>query len=359
MRSVVLSHFVCLTAVPLFFATTQNSGSARGLSLRAEPTNEGVHLRVGNLSGPGSLFIYADSQLSAASLTNSVFLQTNMPGGLPELRLAVPANRSQRFYFAAFWPEFSPGTNMAYIPAGRFTMGSPAPEPARYQTEGPLTEVTISRGFWIGRYEVTQGEFETVMGRNPSNFIGDPKRPVEQVEWHDAVAYCDAITERERAAGRLPSGYAYRLPTEAEWEYACRAGTSTAFHHGEALRSGMANFQGRFEYPPCGDDSDHCPNPAGISLEQTAPVGSYPPNAWDLHDMHGNVFEWCADWWSDTLPGGAVTDPSGPGETAPKVIRGGGWQSFAVDCRSAVRSDSNPIHGNYDVGFRIVLGPTL
>lgn len=359
MRSVVLSHFVRLTVFPLCLAAIPHSGLAQGLSLRAESANDGLRLRVGNLSGAGSLFIYSASQLSAGSLTNTVFLQTNTPAGLPELLLPVPTNRSQRYYFAAFWPEFSPGTNMAYIPAGRFTMGSPALEPARYPTEGPLTEVTISRGFWIGKYEVTQGEFETVMGRNPSNFIGDPMRPVEQVEWHDAVAYCDAITERERAAGRLPSGYAYRLPTEAEWEYACRAGTSTAFHHGEALRSGMANFQGNFEYPPCGEDSDYCLNPDGVSLGQTAPVGSFPPNAWGLHDMHGNVYEWCADWWTDTLPGSAVTDPAGPAETAPKVIRGGGWQSFATNCRSAVRSDSNPIHGNYDVGFRVVLGPAL
>jgi hypothetical protein len=173
---------------------------------------------------------------------------THPPARL-ELLLPIPANRSQRFYFAAFWPEFSPGTNMAYLPAGRFTMGSPAFEPARYPTEGPLTEVTISRGFWIGKYEVTQGEFETVMGRNPSNFTGDPKQPVEQVEWHDAVAYCDALTERERAAGRLPSGYRYRLPTEAEWEYACRAGTSTPVPLRRSAPVGHGQLPGELRIP--------------------------------------------------------------------------------------------------------------
>jgi len=359
MRTVVSSRVLFLAALPLFLVATAEDALAQGLSLHAAAAEGALQLRVGNLPGAGSLFIYAASQLSPDSTNRSLALQTNLPTGIAELLLPVTANRSQRFYFAAFWSGFNPGTNMAYIPAGRFTMGSPATEPARYPTEGPQTEVTISRGFWMGRYEVTQGEFEAVVGRNPSQFVGDPNRPVEQVEWYDAVAYCDAVTERERAAGRLPSGYVYRLPTEAEWEYACRAGTATAVHYGEALRSGMANFQGNFEYPPCGEELDHCLNPSGVALGQTAPVGSYAPNAWGLHDMHGNVFEWCADWWAESLPGGAVTDPAGPAETAPKVIRGGGWQSFAADCRSAVRSDSNPIHGNYDVGFRVVLGPAL
>ncbi len=190
-------------------------------------------------------------------------------------------------------PNVLPG--MVWIPCGRFTMGSPESEPARYSNE-TQHEVTISRGFWMGKYEVTQAEYQAVMGSNPSYFQG-ANLPVETVSWHDAVAYCAALTAREQAAGRLPAGYVYRLPTEAQWEYACRAGTTTPFHYGNALRSGMANFDGRYEYPPCGSDYYGCYNPGGTYLGRTTSVGSYAPNAWGFYDMHGNVWEWCADWY--------------------------------------------------------------
>lgn len=200
-------------------------------------------------------------------------------------------------------PPPSVAGNLVWIPCGTFTMGSPDSEPARYSDEGPQTRVTISRGFWMGKYEVTQGEYLAVMGSNPSYFttqdwFGNPispdlSRPVEQVSWNDAVAYCAALTTRERSAGRLPAGYVYQLPTEAEWEYACRAGTTTPFYYGNELRSGMANFDGRYEYPPCGGVPLSCYNPNGILLGRTTSVGSYAPNAWGLYDMHGNVWEWC------------------------------------------------------------------
>ncbi len=178
--------------------------------------------------------------------------------------------------------------NLVWIPCGTFTMGSPASEPARYAYEGPQTRVTISQGFWMGKHEVTQAEYQSVMGDNPSHFQG-ANLPVENVSWHDAVAYCAALTARERSAGRLPAGYSYRLPTEAEWEYACRAGTTTAFHYGNELRSGMANFYGYYEYPPCGSSTWYCPNPGGTYLGRTTSVGSYAPNVWGLYDKHGNA----------------------------------------------------------------------
>ena len=127
------------------------------------------------------------------------------------------------------------------------------------------------------------------------------RHPVEQVTWFDATNYCALLTERERLAGRLPEGYVYRLPTEAEWEYACRAGTTSAFHYGPALRSGMANFRGRYEYDSLVGTTE---NPAGIWLGRTTEVGSYAPNAWGLYDMHGNVWEWCQDWWAASCLGG-------------------------------------------------------
>lgn len=361
MRTVVYLFAAGFAVWTVHFRAAAAMPEPPAFGLRLEVVNQELRLRMSQLTDEGSLFLYRTADLSADPYAASVVLQTNISSGEGVLMTMPLAELMpvQQFYFAGFWPRFNPGTNLAYIPAGSFVMGSPVAEPARYPTEGPQTTVIISRGFWMGRHEVTQGEFDELLGRNPSHFIGNPRRPVEQVEWHEAMAYCDTLTSREQGAGRLPAGYVYRLPTEAEWEYACRAGTSSAFQQGDALRSGMANFQGTFEYPPCGDQTDHCPNPAGVFLGETAPVGSYAPNAWGLHDMHGNVYEWCADWWGESLPGGSVTDPSGPAETAPKVIRGGGWQSFAADCRSASRLDSNPIHGNYDVGFRVVLAPKL
>ena len=252
--------------------------------------------------------------------------------------------------------------NMVWIPCGTFTMGSPASEPARLLSEGPQTEVTFSKGFWMGRYEVTQGEYLEVIGSNPSYFIGashgtDLSRPVEKVSWFDCVAYCAVLTTRERNAGRLPAGYLYRLPTEAEWEYACRAGTTTAYRYGDALRSGMANFNGLSEYPPCGGQLDYCYNPSGTALGRTTGVGSYAPNAWGLYDMHGNVLEWCSDWWSSSLPGGNVTDPQGVPTGSYRVLRGGGWCGYAFYCRSAGRGYGDPgARGNF-VGFRVVLVP--
>src|ERR1039458_1733615 len=221
--------------------------------------------------------------------------------------------------------------NLTWIHCGTFTMGSPDNEPLRWTDEGPQTQVTISQGFWMGKYDVTQGEYLDVMRSNPSWFNGvrpewdddcqcyedvnygtDLSRPVEQVNWDDAVAYCTSLTTRERSAGRIATNSVYRLPTEAEWEYACRSGTTTPFNFGNELRSGMANFVGFYEYPPCGDSTSDCYNPSGIYLGRTTSVGSYAPNAWGLYDMHGNVYEWCHDWYDYSLPGGSRTDPQGP-----------------------------------------------
>jgi formylglycine-generating enzyme required for sulfatase activity len=249
--------------------------------------------------------------------------------------------------------------NLAWIPCGTFTMGSPTSEPVRYSDE-VQHRVTISQGFWMGKYEVTQSEYAAVMGSNPSYFQGG-NLPVEQVSWNDAVAYCAALTARERSAGRLPAGYGYRLPTESEWEYACRAGTTTPFHYGAALRSGMANFDGRFGYPPCGGaewwSERACLNPSGIYLGRTTSVGSYAPNAWGLYDMHGNVWEWCQDWYG-AYPSGSVSDPQGAPTGSGRVIRGCSWAGDAEDCRSAIRyTYGYPTLRGSGLGFREVLAP--
>lgn len=243
-----------------------------------------------------------------------------------------------------------PGPNMVAIPAGTFQMGSNAPSGPPYYSqvvERPVHTVTITRPFWMGKYEVTQAEWQAVMGNNPSRTRG-PQLPVEQVSWHDALAFCAALTAQERSAGRVPAGYQYRLPTEAEWEYCCRAGTTTEFSVGSSLLCGQARF--RYSY--------HTNSSCGSSTPVA--VGGYAANGFGLHDMHGNVFEWCLDSWdggANYLAGG-VTDPfvtSGVG----RVLRGGSWYEWSYWCRSAYRFQGHPDSRTYFSGFRIVLAPVL
>jgi formylglycine-generating enzyme required for sulfatase activity len=230
---------------------------------------------------------------------------------------------------------------MVGIPAGTFTMGSPANEVDRHPDEGPQTQVTISHGFWMGKYEVTQSEYLNVTGSNPSSFRGDVNRPVETVSWNDAISYCSKLTERERTAGRLPSGYVYRLPTEAEWEYAARAGSVTRFSYGDDPG-----------YTKLNDYAWSLAN----SSNTTHPVGQKLANDWGLYDMTGNVREWCLDRYG-TYPGGSVKDPRGPASGSYRVYRGGSWLDFGWYCRSALRLIIYP-DIRYDIiGFRVVLAP--
>ena len=248
--------------------------------------------------------------------------------------------------------------NMVEIAAGTFAMGSlawpleSAPYYNQYESI-PRHTVTITRPFWMGQYEVTQAEYQAVMGSDPSFFTapvspGSVNRPVEQVSWNMAIAYCDVLTAQESTAGRLPSGYEYRLPTEAEWEYCCRAGTTTEFHYGPTLLCGQANFaNSNHGGQPC--------NPVG-----TVPVGGFSPNAWGLHDMHGNVWEWCLDSWdlSINYPDGPVSDPYVT-VGLNRIARGGSFLSASSQCRSACRVGLAPGVADLYIGFRVVCAPIL
>ena len=228
------------------------------------------------------------------------------------------------------------GMKLVLIPAGTFTMGSPKNEVGRNYNEPPH-EVTISKSYYIGVYEVTQGEYQKVMGNNPSQFNG-AKNPVETVNWDDAVSFCKKLSEmpEEKAAGRL-----YRLPTEAEWEYACRAGSKTAYSFGDT-----AETLGEFAW-------------FGESRKgKTHPVGEKKPNRWGLYDMHGNVFELCQDWYAD-YPPDASTDPQGPNGGTNRAFRGGSWYSDAGNCRSASRSMNYPSNHFHFIGFRVALSPSV
>lgn len=253
--------------------------------------------------------------------------------------------KGRRFYRAMVIPV--PPGSMAFIPPGSFRMGSPTNEAGRYDWEGPQTEVTISRGFYMARREVTQGEYQAVTGTNPSwfqppNATLDLSRPVEQVSWAEATNYCGLITQRDRASGRISTNTVYRLPTEAEWEYACRAWTSARFSYGDD--PGYASLANYAWYSGNGGATTH-------------PVGQKLPNPWGLYDMHGNVWEWCQGWGDYYYPGGIALDPQGPVTGSTRAKRGGGWGSLALDCRSAVRGNSAPADKGNATGFRVVLAP--
>jgi formylglycine-generating enzyme len=198
---------------------------------------------------------------------------------------------------------------------------------------------------------VTQAQWERVMGSNPSKYKG-ADRPVETVSWNDAIAFCKKLTETERRAGRLPAGMAYQLPTEAQWEYACRAGARSAYSFG-----GVSGELYRYaNYADRNTDFDWSDKSHDDGFENTSPVGTYPANPWGFHDMHGNVWEWCADWYGD-YPSGAVRDPVCSAGGSERVWRGGSWNCAANDARCANRLRFDPAFSFNDLGFRLSLRP--
>ena len=293
----------------------------------------------------------------------------------------------------------STGMKLTFIPAGTFQMGTSAADVrAALQADSTLKEkhlkgeqpqhtVKISQAFYMGVYEVTQGEYESVMGTNPSRFSKTGSRksnvsgqdtnkfPVETVSWYDAIEFCNKLSAKDgrtpyytllnpqRESGSINSATVsvasraasaprlsgYRLPTEAEWEYACRANTTTPFHFGSVLNGDQANVNGDY---PFGTTTK------GKYLERTTTVGSYAANAFGLHDMHGNVFEWCFDVYDRTVYGqrsGTTSDPTVTSGSESRVLRGGAWNNSTGYTRSASRSSLTPVFRYSDFGFRVVL----
>ncbi|MEG4585135.1 bifunctional serine/threonine-protein kinase/formylglycine-generating enzyme family protein [Microcoleus sp. MOSTC5] len=244
--------------------------------------------------------------------------------------------------------------DMVAIPGGSFVMGSPNTEAGRYHSAGPQRSVNISP-FFMGKYEVTQAQYQAVMGNNPAYFKG-AKRPVEQVAWNQAVEFCRKLSQK--------TGKTYRLPSEAEWEYACRAGTTTPFYFGDTITPDLVNFDGTSSYGAAAK---------GLYRQQTTDVGSFPPNAFGLYDMHGNVWEWCADPWHDNYQGapsdGRVWDEKSndnryqnydllvniKNDNRTRLLRGGSWNCVPRICHSAIRDVLYPPDfDSYDFGFRVV-----
>ena len=230
------------------------------------------------------------------------------------------------------------GMKLVYIPHGEFMMGSPSSELDRYPDEGPVHRVTITRGFYMSSTEVTQAQYRSIMGTSPSYFEGDDN-PVEKVSWNDAVEFCKKLSEKERKT--------YRLPTEAEWEYACRGKTTTPFYTGETISTDQANYNGKYVY---GNGTK------GIYRVKTIPAGTFSPNEFGLYDMHGNVWEWCKDKFnSDYYSIRPATDPQGPSTGRYRMLRGGSWLNEPWGCRSASRGRWAPVSAHSVLGFRCAL----
>lgn len=223
------------------------------------------------------------------------------------------------------------GASMVFVAPGKFEMGNEGGE----DDEGPPTKVTITHGFWMGRYEVTQEEWYDIMDLRPARYKG-PQRPVEFISWKAATEFCQKLTERERFSGRLPRGYVYRLPTEAEWEYVARLG-------GENGPNGVLPQTGWY---------------AANSKKMTHPVGEKTPNALGIFDLYGNVSEWCQDWYA-RYRGAPVSDYTGPNRGDFRVARGGSWFEIAYGCTASYRTGAEPTVRSAGIGMRLVLAPEL
>lgn len=268
-----------------------------------------------------------------------------------QLRQEIPATRDEPAAVDTF--VNSVGVTMVFIPSGTFTMGSPLSESGRYGDEAQH-QVTLTRGYYIGRTEITQAQWTSVMGHNPSRTKGDDLA-VDQVTWIECAEFCRKLSDKE--------GRKYRLPTEAEWEYACRAGTSTAFAFGRRITTAQANCSGKF--------ASQNDIPTGEDRRCTISVGSFAPNAWGLFDMHGNVSEWCSDGYEALVEHdtnlrqfglfsrivGDEVDPHGSDDTTFRVVRGGSSFDWARDCRSAKRKPCRPSEYGVGTGLRLAMDP--
>lgn len=292
----------------------------------------------------GAFARYASAKAAPQKQTRQLPTKKATPKkGAPTVKAASRNNKSAVV-------KNSIGMEFVYVPAGSFMMGSTAREidiELIDEDEGPQHRVTIREGFYMGQYEVSIAEWSAVMGDIPEGmkdldgkFKESKRQPVVSVSWNDAQDFIKKLNARG-------DGYTYRLPTEAEWEYACRAGTTTPFAFGSSLSSDQANFDG--DYPDGGASK-------GVYRQKTTPVGSFPPNAWGLYDMHGNVWEWCEDVWHDSYNGAPIDGSAWlrGGMQEGRVMRGGSWDDFSSGVRSARRGSVASDQRDNLIGFRVV-----
>ncbi|MEY2911457.1 MAG: hypothetical protein RLZZ184_766, partial [Cyanobacteriota bacterium] len=250
-------------------------------------------------------------------------------------KIIKQTNKSAKY----FTEELGNGVllEMVQIPAGKFMMGSQENEQGIESNEKPQHQVTVT-SFWMAKYPLTQAQYQAIIGTSPSRFKGN-NRPVENVSWNDAIAFCEKLSQR--------TGKGYRLPSESEWEYACRAGTTTPFYFGETITPELVNYNGNHPYAAA---------PKGQYRGQTTDVGIFPPNAFGLYDMHGNVWEWCLDDWHDNYINAPRNSTSWKSKNSRwKLLRGGSWFYRASYSRSANRFKLSRENTYSHVGFRVVV----
>jgi formylglycine-generating enzyme required for sulfatase activity len=343
LQRVPLLLISCLLAVlPPVFAQAEDAPAATGI------------LRIVTLPGEAALFVDGARKGTSPASTDGSF-QIRLPEGEHQIRAVKDSfDTVERDVFVGADTEqtlhisLAPEIEMVALPGGCFMMGSPKTEPERDPDEGPRHEVCLDP-FEIGKYEVTFADWDACVADGGCPPIDDDegwgrgRHPAINVSWQQAHDYIRWLNHS--------GGSGFRLPSEAEWEYAARAGTDTAFSTGPCINTDQANFDGTFEY---GD----CPNPTNVDLHRTQPVGSYPANPWGLYDVHGNVNEFVADCWNEGYEG-APTDGSAwdDGNCTRRVLRGGSWQGYPGYLRSAYRCRSGPAFGHRTIGFRLARTP--
>ena len=298
------------------------------LEVPSKPEIAGTRLeRTGDNSPVNDETLLYEKPMGKKGNSSAVFVLTGVVGGIALLGILIIALGGKKTTPVADIVKVAAGIEkeMILIPAGKFKMGSPASEKGRSGDETQY-EVTITKPFYMGKFEVTQEQWEAVMGSNPSSRTKGAKLPVTDVSWDDCQEFIKKLNSKTDGG--------YRLPTEAEWEYACRAGTTTPYSYGDSLTKSDANIEG----------------------ESIKEVGSYKPNAFGLYDLHGNVFEWCEDWFGD-YPVGEVKDPKGRGTGKYRVLRGGSFDYYGSVARSSYRRSYSPSYRYYIVGFRLVRDP--
>jgi formylglycine-generating enzyme required for sulfatase activity len=330
----VLLGSIWFLTTPAAAPPTESSGPS--LQLLKEPGM--VAFQVANQRNAALITLYQSTNLATPLRDWKPVRSVPVAAGIAsELHLLEEQTGASCFFVAAAAANAVP-TNMVWIQPGSFLMGTSIYDLVRYDDELPQHEITIPYGFWLARFELTQEEYLQLVPYSPFAFPGNPKYPVESVTWQMAMSYCVALTDRERRAGRLPPGCVYRLPTEAEWEYACRAGSTTRYSFGDD-----AAYLAQYGWYM--DNADGHPHPGGELL----------PNAWGLYDMHGNVFEWCVDEYA------AYPDGQPPTQLVQHVDRGGSYYCPPKVVRSACRSHAlaAPDDQSDLVGFRVALGPPV
>ncbi len=333
---------VLLDDVQLYRTSSPSNPLLRFRAVLSRPNRIEIHA-----GRPGRVFFEISEDLEAWSILEKPFRVFGSPVAVSDPEESAP---NVRFYRGRFDSHLFPRTpldqteapEMVWIEPGTFELGSPESDPDRDRDEAPITTVTLTQRYGIGVHEVTQSEYFSVMGLNPSRFRFDWSHPVTNVRWQQAMDYCRRLTHRERQLGRLPEGYRYRLPTEAQWDYACQSGQTARYHYGDDPA-----------YETLGKFAWYEANSEGV----THPVKTREANAWGIHGLYGNVHEWCLDRYG-AYPGGQVIDPSGaPGndDTSFHVIRGGSWMEAASNCRRSDRHrDWFEVYSG-NLGFRVAL----